>query len=180
MSNTCMRYSKRAVAPIVSLVTLLFNNVLWLGSRAKSPPGKGTQQETLFYLYTLPIIFCFSFSVFCGGSAQSEIISDLEEDSDRLWAHLSIAADLKSPLPVHFWLSRLLVITLNVSGWVMVYFYFTCSLNTFPLFKLFVAFWRFSLWWDFSVFRVTFPSSYHQFICVLFSVSSHASTVHFD
>ncbi|KAM8724263.1 SUN domain-containing protein 1 isoform 2-T4 [Acanthopagrus schlegelii] len=41
MSNTCMRYSKRAVAPIVSLVTLLFNNVLWLGSRAKSPPGKG-------------------------------------------------------------------------------------------------------------------------------------------
>uniref|UniRef100_UPI0037E70609 SUN domain-containing protein 1 isoform X3 n=1 Tax=Semicossyphus pulcher TaxID=241346 RepID=UPI0037E70609 len=41
MSNTCMRYSKRALAPIVSLVTLLVNNVLWLGSRAKSPPGKG-------------------------------------------------------------------------------------------------------------------------------------------
>ncbi|XP_071329768.1 SUN domain-containing protein 1 isoform X2 [Trachinotus anak] len=41
MSNTCMRYSKRALAPIVSLVTLLFSNVLWLGSRAKSPPGKG-------------------------------------------------------------------------------------------------------------------------------------------
>ncbi|GAA6214065.1 SUN domain-containing protein 1 [Lates japonicus] len=41
ISNTCMRYSKRALAPIVSLVTLLFNNVLWLGSRAKSPPGKG-------------------------------------------------------------------------------------------------------------------------------------------
>ncbi|XP_070778706.1 SUN domain-containing protein 1 [Enoplosus armatus] len=41
MSNTCIRYSKRALAPIVSLVTLLFNNVLWLGSRAKSPPGKG-------------------------------------------------------------------------------------------------------------------------------------------
>lgn len=41
MSNTCMHYSKRALAPIVSLVTLLFNNVLWLGSRAKSPPGKG-------------------------------------------------------------------------------------------------------------------------------------------
>ncbi|KAJ4931697.1 hypothetical protein JOQ06_010137, partial [Pogonophryne albipinna] len=41
MSHTCMRYSKRALAPIVSLVTLLFNNVLWLGSRAKSPPGKG-------------------------------------------------------------------------------------------------------------------------------------------
>ncbi|KAM7386872.1 hypothetical protein PAMA_009483 [Pampus argenteus] len=41
MSNTCMRYSKRALAPIVSLFTLLFNNVLWLGSRAKSPAGKG-------------------------------------------------------------------------------------------------------------------------------------------
>ncbi|XP_068574338.1 SUN domain-containing protein 1 isoform X2 [Cebidichthys violaceus] len=41
MSNTCVRYSKRALAPIVSLVTLLFNNVIWLGSRAKSPPGKG-------------------------------------------------------------------------------------------------------------------------------------------
>ncbi|XP_044037114.1 SUN domain-containing protein 1 isoform X7 [Siniperca chuatsi] len=40
MSNTCIRYSKRALAPIVSLVTLLFNNVLWLGSRAKSPRGK--------------------------------------------------------------------------------------------------------------------------------------------
>ncbi|KAM3863894.1 SUN domain-containing protein 1 [Diretmus argenteus] len=41
MSNTCMHYSRRALAPVVSLVTLLFNNVLWLGSRAKSPPGKG-------------------------------------------------------------------------------------------------------------------------------------------
>ncbi|XP_062294198.1 SUN domain-containing protein 1 isoform X3 [Scomber scombrus] len=41
VSNTCIRYSKRALAPIVSLVTLLFSNVLWLGSRAKSPPGKG-------------------------------------------------------------------------------------------------------------------------------------------
>ncbi|KAM4598163.1 SUN domain-containing protein 1 isoform 2-T2 [Polymixia lowei] len=40
MSNACMRYSRRALAPIVSLVTLLFNNVLWLGSRAKSPLGK--------------------------------------------------------------------------------------------------------------------------------------------
>ncbi|KAM3597207.1 uncharacterized protein V6R79_001335 [Siganus canaliculatus] len=41
MSNTCMRYSKRALAPVVSLVTLFFSNVLWLGSRAKSPSGKG-------------------------------------------------------------------------------------------------------------------------------------------
>ncbi|XP_019108859.2 SUN domain-containing protein 1 isoform X5 [Larimichthys crocea] len=41
MSNTCMHYSKRALVAIVSLVTQLFNSVLWLGSRAKSPPGKG-------------------------------------------------------------------------------------------------------------------------------------------
>ncbi|XP_034394392.1 SUN domain-containing protein 1 isoform X2 [Cyclopterus lumpus] len=41
MSHTCVRYSKRALAPIVSLVALLCNNVLWLGSRAKSHPGKG-------------------------------------------------------------------------------------------------------------------------------------------
>ncbi|KAG8006972.1 SUN domain-containing protein 1, partial [Nibea albiflora] len=41
MSNTCMQYSKRVLAAIVSLVTGLFNSVLWLGSWAKSPPGKG-------------------------------------------------------------------------------------------------------------------------------------------
>ncbi|TMS15119.1 hypothetical protein E3U43_021581 [Larimichthys crocea] len=41
MSNTCMHYSKRALVAIVSLVTQLFNSVLWLGSRAMSPPGKG-------------------------------------------------------------------------------------------------------------------------------------------
>ncbi|XP_053193989.1 SUN domain-containing protein 1 isoform X2 [Scomber japonicus] len=41
VSNMCIRYSKRVLGPVVSLVTLLFSNVLWLGSRAKSPPGKG-------------------------------------------------------------------------------------------------------------------------------------------
>lgn len=41
MSNTCIRYSKQALAPIVSLVTVLFNSVVWLGSRAKSQTGKG-------------------------------------------------------------------------------------------------------------------------------------------
>ncbi|XP_025761989.1 SUN domain-containing protein 1 isoform X6 [Oreochromis niloticus] len=39
MSNTCIRYSKQALAPIVSLVTVLFNSVVWLGSRAKSQTG---------------------------------------------------------------------------------------------------------------------------------------------
>ncbi|XP_068605659.1 SUN domain-containing protein 1 [Brachionichthys hirsutus] len=41
MSNTCVRYSKRALAPVVSLVTLLFRSVVWLRSRVTSPPGKG-------------------------------------------------------------------------------------------------------------------------------------------
>ncbi|KAM9746611.1 SUN domain-containing protein 1 isoform 7-T9 [Menidia menidia] len=40
VSNTCVHYSKQALAPVVSLVTLLFSSVVWLGSRAKSPPGK--------------------------------------------------------------------------------------------------------------------------------------------
>ncbi|XP_034045312.1 SUN domain-containing protein 1-like isoform X2 [Thalassophryne amazonica] len=41
ISKTCMRYSKRALAPVVSLFTVFFNSVLWMGSRAKNPPGKG-------------------------------------------------------------------------------------------------------------------------------------------
>ncbi|XP_028268304.1 SUN domain-containing protein 1 isoform X6 [Parambassis ranga] len=40
MSDMCTRYSKQALAPIVSLITLLFNSMRWLGSKAKSPPGK--------------------------------------------------------------------------------------------------------------------------------------------
>lgn len=60
ISKTCMRYSKRALAPVVSLVTLLFHNVLWLGSRAKSPPGKGIHQEMFFVLF----IHYPSFSLF--------------------------------------------------------------------------------------------------------------------
>ncbi|KAM9843701.1 SUN domain-containing protein 1 [Aulostomus maculatus] len=41
MSNTCVRLSKRALAPIVSFVTLLYSSVLWLGSRVRNPQGKG-------------------------------------------------------------------------------------------------------------------------------------------
>ncbi|XP_023143953.2 SUN domain-containing protein 1 isoform X2 [Amphiprion ocellaris] len=41
ISNTCLRYSRQALGPVVSLVSLLFNSVVWLGSRAKNPPGKG-------------------------------------------------------------------------------------------------------------------------------------------
>ncbi|XP_068192152.1 SUN domain-containing protein 1 isoform X2 [Antennarius striatus] len=41
MSNACIHYSKRALAPIVSLVTLIIHSVVWLGSKVRSPPGKG-------------------------------------------------------------------------------------------------------------------------------------------
>uniref|UniRef100_A0A673VLZ1 Sad1 and UNC84 domain containing 1b n=2 Tax=Salmo trutta TaxID=8032 RepID=A0A673VLZ1_SALTR len=41
VSNTCFHYSRRALAPIVSMMTLLYQNVLWLGTRAKSHSGKG-------------------------------------------------------------------------------------------------------------------------------------------
>ncbi|KAG7242912.1 hypothetical protein INR49_018167 [Caranx melampygus] len=62
ISKTCMHYSKRALAPVVSLVTLLVHNVLWLGSRAKSPPGKGIPQEMFFAFHPIPIILSFSSS----------------------------------------------------------------------------------------------------------------------
>ncbi|KAM6905255.1 SUN domain-containing protein 1 isoform 3-T3 [Xenentodon cancila] len=41
VSNTCMRYSKQALAPIVSLVTIVFSSVMQLRSGAKSPNRKG-------------------------------------------------------------------------------------------------------------------------------------------
>ncbi|XP_010872293.2 SUN domain-containing protein 1 isoform X3 [Esox lucius] len=40
-SNTCIHHSRRVLAPVMSLVTLLFQNVLWLGTRARSHTGKG-------------------------------------------------------------------------------------------------------------------------------------------
>lgn len=65
MSNTCIRYSKRALAPIVSLVSLLFNSVLWLGSRAKSSPGKGIQESAILFIHypSLSIFPLLSFAM---------------------------------------------------------------------------------------------------------------------
>ncbi|XP_041735135.2 SUN domain-containing protein 1 isoform X3 [Coregonus clupeaformis] len=47
VSNTCVHHSRRALAPIVSLVTLLFQSVLWLGTRARSHSGKGVLASLL-------------------------------------------------------------------------------------------------------------------------------------
>uniref|UniRef100_A0A3P9LCK3 Sad1 and UNC84 domain containing 1 n=2 Tax=Oryzias latipes TaxID=8090 RepID=A0A3P9LCK3_ORYLA len=41
VSNTCMHYSKQALTPVVSLVTLLLSSVVQLGSKAGSLSGKG-------------------------------------------------------------------------------------------------------------------------------------------
>lgn len=68
ISKTCMHYSQRALAPVVSLVTLLFHNVLWLRSRAKSPPGKGIHQDMFFAFHPVPIILSFSSSVGSSGN----------------------------------------------------------------------------------------------------------------
>ncbi|XP_040919084.1 SUN domain-containing protein 1 isoform X3 [Toxotes jaculatrix] len=73
ISNTCMHYSKRALAPIVSLVTLLFNNVLWLCSRAKSPPGK-------------------AHSSFCGSMNVKDLVT---EDASHLNLNGSLCDDCK-------------------------------------------------------------------------------------
>ncbi|XP_032394404.1 SUN domain-containing protein 1 isoform X6 [Etheostoma spectabile] len=73
MSNACMRYSKRALAPVVSLVTVLFNNVLWLGSRAKSPSGK-------------------AHSSFCGSMNVKDLVT---EDASHLNLNGSLCDDCK-------------------------------------------------------------------------------------
>lgn len=74
MCNACVQYSKRALAPIVSLVTILFSNVLWLGSRARSTTGKGTQGILQCHL-------CFFCGVFF--SWLSLTISDCEERDNQ-------------------------------------------------------------------------------------------------
>ncbi|XP_075880330.1 SUN domain-containing protein 1 isoform X7 [Nelusetta ayraudi] len=40
LCSTCVRNGKRVLAPVSSLVTLLFSSVLWLRSKAKSPQGE--------------------------------------------------------------------------------------------------------------------------------------------
>ncbi|XP_072299441.1 SUN domain-containing protein 1 isoform X2 [Eucyclogobius newberryi] len=41
ISNTCMSCSRQTLASVVSLFTVFFNTVLWVGSQAKSLSGKG-------------------------------------------------------------------------------------------------------------------------------------------
>ncbi|XP_029944962.1 SUN domain-containing protein 1 isoform X2 [Salarias fasciatus] len=41
VSNRCLHYSKRALAPIVSVFTTLFSSAVWLGSKVKSSSERG-------------------------------------------------------------------------------------------------------------------------------------------
>ncbi|XP_069558886.1 SUN domain-containing protein 1 isoform X3 [Brachyistius frenatus] len=73
MSKTCLRYGKQALAPIVSLVTLVFNSVAWLGSRAKSQSGK-------------------AHSSFCGSMNVKDLVT---EDTSHLNLNGSLCDDCK-------------------------------------------------------------------------------------
>ncbi|KAK7940366.1 hypothetical protein WMY93_003692 [Mugilogobius chulae] len=41
VSNTCMSYSRQTLASVVSLFTLFYSSMLWVGSQAKNLSGKG-------------------------------------------------------------------------------------------------------------------------------------------
>ncbi|XP_047214422.1 SUN domain-containing protein 1-like isoform X2 [Girardinichthys multiradiatus] len=45
VSNSCMRYSKKALAPIVSLVSVLYSSLVWLGTRTRFSGGKGMSTD---------------------------------------------------------------------------------------------------------------------------------------
>lgn len=46
ISNSCVRYSKKALAPIVSLVSVLYSSLVWLGTRTRNSAGKGVSTES--------------------------------------------------------------------------------------------------------------------------------------
>ncbi|KAK5616215.1 hypothetical protein CRENBAI_015689 [Crenichthys baileyi] len=45
VSNSCMRYSKKALAPVVSLVSVLYSSLVWLGTRTRFSAGKGMSTD---------------------------------------------------------------------------------------------------------------------------------------
>lgn len=98
----------------------------------------------LFIHYPSFFFFLLAFAVVVfPESLSSESDSPIVKKRDRYKAHLS--ANLKSPLCVGFWLSRPLSIILNVSGWVMVYLWFTWNFIAFHLIWLSIASCHFSL-----------------------------------
>lgn len=53
--NSCVRYSKQALAPTMSLVSLFCSSVVRLGSWVKSSSAKGTQKSFFFFAHHLVI-----------------------------------------------------------------------------------------------------------------------------
>lgn len=156
MSNTCMHYSKRALVAIVSLVTQLFNSVLWLGSRAKSPPGKGIQQETFFAPHPLSFNPIFFFCLSWRQNLQSHSAQLIWNFQPRLvsgWARLP---------------SSLLMFPAESCS----SSFFTCNLSSL------------SSWCFFSLpvssFCLSLPHPITHFIIVLLCVCSCTSTVCLD
>lgn len=41
MGNSCMHYSKKALAPIASLVSIFYSSLVWLVTKTRSSAGKG-------------------------------------------------------------------------------------------------------------------------------------------
>lgn len=117
--------------------------------------------------HPLPIIIYFSSSVFCYGNFSW--VARLKVRVSVILRKNWLQADhLKSPLPVGFCLSRLLLRTLNASGWVMVSFYFTWNCITFPLSGLSKASCCFSLRCLKGIFLLfTFPSSSQPY-CIIY------------
>ncbi|XP_029014228.1 SUN domain-containing protein 1-like isoform X8 [Betta splendens] len=73
--NTCVRYSKKVLAPVVSLVTVVFSSVLWLGSRVRSSPTK-------------------AHSSFCGSMNVKDLVT---EDASHLKLNGSLCSCLLQP-----------------------------------------------------------------------------------
>ncbi|XP_032442645.1 SUN domain-containing protein 1 isoform X2 [Xiphophorus hellerii] len=45
ISNSCVRYSKKALSPIVSLVSIVYSSLVWLGTRTRNSAEKGVSTD---------------------------------------------------------------------------------------------------------------------------------------
>ncbi|XP_014910945.1 SUN domain-containing protein 1 isoform X2 [Poecilia latipinna] len=45
ISNSCVRYSKKALSPIVSLVSVVYSSLVWLGTRTRSSAEEGVSKD---------------------------------------------------------------------------------------------------------------------------------------
>ncbi|XP_043955971.1 SUN domain-containing protein 1 isoform X3 [Gambusia affinis] len=45
ISNSCVRYSKKALSPIVSLVSMVYSSLVWLGTRTRNSVEKGVSTD---------------------------------------------------------------------------------------------------------------------------------------